>query len=86
MEEILYPKFPPQNSFYALGDRGPKFLPKPFFFPLNIVDFHWPTPSISPHLDEPPNGLKFLTKGNQIVKLWFTTMFYVGFIPWQKVL
>ena len=21
-----------------------------------------------------------------IVKLWFTTMFYVGFIPWQKVL
>ena len=20
------------------------------------------------------------------VKLWFTTMFYVGFIPWQKVL
>ena len=22
----------------------------------------------------------------EIVKLWFTTMFYVGFIPWQKVL
>ena len=22
----------------------------------------------------------------QIVKLWFTTMFYVGFSPWQKVL
>ena len=20
------------------------------------------------------------------VKLWFTTMFYVGFIPWEKVL
>ena len=27
---------------------------------------------------EKPKGL--------IVKLWFTTMFYVGFIPWQKVL
>ena len=22
----------------------------------------------------------------EIVKLWFTTMFYIGFIPWQKVL
>ena len=22
----------------------------------------------------------------QSVKLWFTTMFYVDFIPWQKVL
>ena len=22
----------------------------------------------------------------EIVKLWFTTTFYVGFLPWQKVL
>ena len=45
--------------------------PPPFFFPLNIVGSHWPTPSASPHLVEPPNGLKFLTKGNQLKKTHF---------------
>ena len=66
MEEVLYLKFSLQNSFYALCDCGPKFLLEPFFFPLNIVSSHWLTPFASPHLGEPPNGLKFLTKGNQL--------------------
>ena len=31
MEEVLYLKFPPQNSFYALGNCDPTFLLYHFF-------------------------------------------------------
>ena len=64
MEEVLYPKFPPQNSFYALCDCGPKFLSEPLF-PLKMVDSHWPTSAASSHLVEPPNGLKQLKMRSQ---------------------
>ena len=64
MGEVSYPKVPPQNSFYALADYDPKFLPKPFFS-LKMVSSHWPTSAASPHLGEPPNGLKELKKGSQ---------------------
>jgi len=62
MEEVLYPKFPLQKSFYILADCGPKFLPEPFF-PLKMVGSHWPTLVASSHSGEPPNGLKQLKKG-----------------------
>ena len=29
--EVLYPKFPPQKSFYALGDCAPNFQPSSIF-------------------------------------------------------
>ena len=64
MGEVLYPKVPPQNSFYALADYDPKFLPEPFF-PLKMVSSHWPTSATSPHSGEPPNGLKKLKNGSQ---------------------
>ena len=51
--------------------RWPKVSAQTLFFPLNIVGSHWPTPSANPHLGEPPNGLKFLTKGNQLKKTHF---------------
>ena len=31
MEEVLYPKFPHQKSFYALGDCAPNFQPSSIF-------------------------------------------------------
>ena len=31
MEEVLYPKFPPQKSFDALGDCAPNFQPISIF-------------------------------------------------------
>ena len=64
MEEVLYQKFLSQNSFYALPDYGPEFLPKPFF-PLKMVGYHWPTSAASSHSGKPPNGLKQLKKGSQ---------------------
>ena len=57
MEKVLYLKFSLENSFYALANCGPNFLSEPFF-PLKMVGSHWPTSTISSHLDEPPNGLK----------------------------
>ena len=64
MEEVLYPKFLPQNSFYALGDCCPKFLSE-LFFPLKMVGSYWPTSAASSHLIEPPNGLKQLKMRSQ---------------------
>ena len=57
MEEVLYLKFPPQKSFYALADCGPKFLIEPIF-PFKIVGSHWPTPIASSHLGKPFSGWK----------------------------
>ena len=65
MEEVLYPKFPPKNNFYALGDCSPKFMSKPFFFPLKMVGSHWPILAASSHLVEPHNGLKQLKMRSQ---------------------
>ena len=62
MEEVLYPKFPPQNSFYTLADYGLKFPLEPFF-PLKMVGSHWPTLATSSLWGKPPNGLKQLKKG-----------------------
>ena len=62
MEEVLYLKFPLQNSFYALANYGLKFLLEPFFL-LKMVGSHWPISSASSHSDETPNGLKQLKKG-----------------------
>ena len=64
MEEVLYLKFSPQNSFYALSDCGPKFLSEPIF-PLKMVGSHWPTSTTSSHPIEPPNGLKQLKMMSQ---------------------
>ena len=64
MEEVLYPKFPPQNSLYALCDCGPKFLSEHFSF-KKMVGSHWPTSAASSHLVEPPNGLKQLKMRSQ---------------------
>ena len=44
MEEVLYPEFPSQNRFYALGDccpLWPNFSAIPFFFLKHIVDPKW---------------------------------------------
>ena len=49
MEEVLYSKFLPQNSFFALSDCDSKFLPKPFFFFFFSFKHNWPTPSATPH-------------------------------------
>ena len=35
------------------------------FLPLNIVGSHWPALAASPHLDEPPSGVKQLKMGSQ---------------------
>ena len=70
MEEALYLKFPPQNNFYTPADYGSKFLPEPFF-PLKMFGSHWLTSASSPHLGGPPNGLKCLTKGNQLEQIPF---------------
>ena len=66
ISKIFTPK-----QLLCFGWPWPKVSAQPFFFPLNIVGSHWPTPSASPHLGEPPNGLKFLTKGNQLKKTHF---------------
>ena len=52
------------NSFHALADCSPKFLPK-LFFPLKMVGSPWPTSATSFHSGEPPNGLKQLKRGSQ---------------------
>ena len=62
--------FHPKTTFMLWVTVAQSFYPN-LFFPLNIVGSHWPTPSASPHLGEPPNGLKFLTKGNQLKKTLF---------------
>ena len=41
MEGVLYPKFPPQNNFYALGDCGPTFLLYYFFCLKHKADPKW---------------------------------------------
>ena len=63
----------PKTAFMLWVTVAQSFCLTPFcfFFPLNIVGSHWPTPFSSPHLGEPPNGLKFLTKGNQLEQTHF---------------
>ena len=62
--------FHPKTVFMLWVTMAQSFCPNPLF-PLNIIGSHWPTPSTGPHLGEPPNGLKFLTKGNQLKKTHF---------------
>ena len=57
--------FHPKTNFMLCVTVAQSFCLNPFF-PLNIVGSYWLTPFASPHLGEPPNGLKFLTKGNQL--------------------
>ena len=63
--ESPIPKISISKELSCFGRLRPKISAQTYFFPLNIVGSHWPTPAASSHLSEPPNGLKQLKRGSQ---------------------